>query len=200
MTTIPTSLAVLLALLLLPLPGLLPAPGPAGCTELLANGSFEAGPSGWTQSSAAGFALVGQDNPHAGSFGAFLGGVDAADDELGQDLQLPSGPVTLSLAARWSLSTEESAGVFDTMAFTLVRPDGSTIALATVDNTAEPGLWRQLRVLLPNVTGPSFRFRVRAQTDSSNPTAFFLDDVSLLACPVAGTPRTTFLPLIPHLR
>lgn len=196
----PTFFAVLLVLLMVPLAGLLPAVQADGCAELLANGGFEAGAMSWTQASAGGFALIGDENPWTGASGAYLAGVNDANDRLDQTVWLPPGAEAVSLRARWSMATEEMAGVFDTMAFTLIRPDGSTIALATVDNAAEPGLWRELRVMAPYISGQQFRFRVQAQTDSSNPTAFFLDDISLMACPAAGAPRSVYLPLIPHRR
>ena len=200
MTSYPTALAVLLVLIMLPLMGSQPVVQVDGCTELVSNGGFEAGHMGWTQSSSGGFVLIGNDNPFTGTAGAYLAGVNDADDRLEQAVWLPPEAAAISLRARWSMATEETAGVFDTLAFSLIRPDGSTIALAKVDNTAEPGLWRELRVLAPYIAGQQFKFRVQAQTDASNPTAFFLDDVSLLACPTAGAPRNVYLPLIPHRR
>lgn len=166
-------------------------PAPTSCTELLQDGSFEAGGQRWLQQSAQGYELISNFNPHAGRLGAYLAGVNDADDRLSQQIALPQG-ATIVLQGWWFLATAESAEAFDTMTVALLRPDGTPLAdLITVDNTAEVGMWDELLLDLTPYAGQTVVLRFAALTDASNISDFYLDDVSVIACAQEITPTPT---------
>lgn len=169
----------------------------AACQELLVNGSFEAGPSGWTQTSAGGYALISQFNPRSGLWGAYLAGANNADDRLSQPVLLPSDAISLTLRLWWSLESEEPPVSADSLTLSLLQPNGALLAdLWTVDNTATPGVWDEAVFDLTAYADQSVIVRFRARSDSFDLTDFYLDDLSLTACNAANAPRRTLLPLI----
>ncbi len=164
------------------------------CSELVVNGGFESGSQGWSQVSAGGYNLISNFNPFTGSWGAYLGGVDDADDRLSQTVALPAGAASLTLRAWWSIATAETGGAFDWMTFSLLRPDNTLLAeLLTIDSDAEPNVWDEAVVDLTPFTGQDVILQVLARTDGSNPTDFFVDDVSIAAC---TSERRNFIPLV----
>ena len=169
-------------------------PAPASCTELLQDGGFEAGGQGWLQQSVQGYDLISDFNPHTGRLGAYLAGVNEADDRLSQQVDLPAG-ATVILQAWWFLATAETAGSFDTMTVSLLRPNGELLAdLVTVDNTADVGIWDQLLLDLTPYAGQTVVLRFRAVTDATNISDFYVDDVSVVACAADVTPTNTVAP------
>jgi len=171
---------------------------PAACVEVIQNGGFESGGGvGWQEYSLQDYELVIQFNSWTGEWGAFLGGVNEADDRLSQAVTLPAG-ANLTLTAWWSLATEEEPSEpYDTLTISLLRQsDGSTLAtLATLDNTAEEGIWEQLAFDLSSYAGQNVTISFAAKTDISNVSDFYLDDISLLAC-TSTLDKHLFLPLI----
>ena len=164
----------------------------AGCTELIRNGGFEAGAESWQQTSSGGYELISDFNPRTGSLGAYLAGYDEADDRLSQQVELPADTI-ITLRAWWRLDTEETAGAFDQMTVSLLQPGGSALAdLVTVDTTAPEGVWDEIVVDLSAYAGQSVIIRFAAQTDVSNVSHFYIDDIGIRAC---GRVRT-FLPMI----
>jgi len=180
-----------------------PAGMTAACVQLIRNGGFEEGASGWDAYSAQGYDLISNFNPHTGSLGAFLGGANDADDRLSQALTLPVD-TTLTLNSWWYLATAETAGTFDTLTIALTAADGTLLAtLATLDNTATAGQWAELTVDLTAYAGQSVVLRYAARTDQDLVSEFYLDDISVWACPndIPPTPPATtffrlYLPLI----
>lgn len=139
---------------------------PADCSQLVQNGGFESGAVGWQQVSAQGYALISDFNPRTGNLGAFLGGANNADDRLSQAIALPAS-VDLALTAWWFVSTAETAGSFDTLTVSLRRSDGTTLAtLATLDNTADAGVWNEMTFDLGCVCGPERRPELRSSHGS----------------------------------
>jgi hypothetical protein len=165
---------------------------PAGCTELIQNGGFEDGGEGWQQTSSGGYELISDFNPRTGSLGAYLAGYDEADDRLSQQVDLPADTI-ITLRAWWHLDTEETAGAFDQMTVSLLQPGGNGLAdLVTVDTTAPEGIWDEIVVDLSAYAGQTVVLRFAAQTDVSNVSHFYIDDVGIRAC----VRERTFLPMI----
>lgn len=194
-------LCTLLALLGLPLwalaPGAVSAEQTASCQELLINGDFEAGPAGWTQSSAGSYDLISQFNPRAGQWGAYLAGANNADDQLSQPLALPADAISVTLRLWWSLESEEPPVAADTLTLSLLQPNGALLAeLWSVDNTAALGIWDDAVIDLTAYAGQSVTMHFQALSDDFDLTDFYLDDISVTACAQATTPRYTLLPLI----
>lgn len=195
------SIAIWLVLLGLLLAAVLPRTVPvtaqtadgltSSCVELVQNGGFEQGATGWQTFSAQGYALISGFNPHTGSLGAYLGGVNNADDRLSQALTLPAG-TTLTLKAWWYLATAETAGTFDTLTIALTAADGTPlVTLATLDNTALPGQWAELTFDVTVYAGQSVVLRFAARTDPDNISEFHLDDISLWAYASDPSPTPT---------
>lgn len=174
---------------------------PAACQELLANGSFEAGPVDWTQTSAGGYELISQFYPRTGQWGAYLAGANDADDHLSQPLALPSDAISITLRLWWSLESEEPPVPADTLTAALLRPDGSLLAeLWRVDNTATPGLWDEAEFDLSAYAGQNVILRLEARSNSYDLTNFYLDDISVSACTPALVSRRVLLPLVVRQR
>lgn len=175
-----------------------PAPQPsqaaaAGCIELLQNSGFEAGSLGWLQYSVQGYELVSDFNPRTGRLGIYLAGVNNADDRLSQQVTLPIA--TDTLRAWWYLATAETAGAFDQMTVSLLRPDGSWLStLVTVDNTAPVGVWDELIVDLSPYAGQTVVLQFTGRTDASSISDFYLDDISIAACAADPPPTATTTP------
>lgn len=165
---------------------------PTSCVELMQNGGFEGGGEGWQQTSSGGHELISDFNPRTGSLGAYLAGTNEADDRLSQQVDLPVGTI-ITLRAWWYLATEETAGAFDRMTVSLLQPGGSPLAdLVTMDTTAPEGIWDEIVVDLSAYAGQTVIIRFAAQTDVSNVTDFYIDDISIRAC----SRVRTFLPMI----
>ena len=164
------------------------------CSELVVNGGFETGSQGWTQMSAGGYDLISDFNPFTGVWGAYLGGIDDAEDRLSQTVNLPAGTTSITLHAWWSIATTETGGAFDWMTLSLLRPDGTLLSeLLRVNDSAEPNVWDEVSVDLVPFAGQQVILQGQARTDGSNPTDFYLDDVSITACTSA---RRGYLPLV----
>ena len=171
--------------------------GTAGssCAELVTNGDFEDGTYGWSSWSALGYNLVSDFNPHGGMLGAYLGGDDNAQDVLSQTIPLPEGMTSLVLNLWWSITTEETAGSFDRMSVTLQDGGGTGVAvLLAVDNTAPVNVWDLSTSDLSAFAGRDLKLTIAVTTDANHPTAFFVDDVSVAACPGDATPTPTQTP------
>jgi hypothetical protein len=166
-----------------------------GCVELLSDGSFEARSQDWRQFSAQGYELLSDFNPRTGRWSAYLAGVNSADDRISQQVTLPPAPAVITLRAWWYLATAETGGLFDTMTIALLRPDGAPLALLlTVDNTATVGVWDEVTLDLAPYAGQTMLLQFAARTDANNISDFYVDDVSLLACPADISPTATPTP------
>ncbi len=166
---------------------------PVACVELIQNGGFESGGGvGWQEYSLQDYELVSQFNKRTGEWGAFLGGVNDADDRLSQAVTLPAG-ANLTLTAWWSLATDEQPYErYDTLTISLHRPDRSLlVTLATLDNTSEENTWEQLTFDLTSYAGQNVTIEFAALTDLSDASDFYLDDITLLACDSDVTPTPT---------
>ena len=185
-----------LSLAAAPLPASEAQAAATGCSEVLRDGSFEAGGQGWLQYSAQGYELISDFNPRGGRLGAYLAGVNNADDRLSQQVTLPVGSSTLR--AWWYLATAETASAFDRMSVTLQRPDGSWLAdLIIVDNTAPVGIWDEIVVDLSPYAGQTVLLRFTGHTDGTNISDFYLDDISVVACTADPQPTATATPTAP---
>ena len=164
---------------------------PAACPVIVKNGNFEATPLGanWTQGGASGTALIDTLNPHTGKYGAYLGDVNNTNHSIRQTIALPKRPVVLSFW--WEQWTQETApsDTADYMTVNLLKADGSLlkeVARLGVDPDRPP--WERLSYDLSAYAGQTVQLQFLAHNDSTNPTAFFVDDVSIPGC-------RTYLPM-----
>jgi hypothetical protein len=165
---------------------------PAACTELTSDGGFEAHGVGWTQSSTGGYNLISNFQPHTGSWGAYLGGTNNADDRLSQQIVVPSNAISVSLSIWWSIATEEPGVGFDRITVSALQSSGTLLRdLVTIDSSASVNQWDQADVDLTQFVGQTIVLRFRATTNASSPTDFYVDDVSVIACSSAVTSTVT---------
>ena len=178
---------------------LAPVPAQNGaCEEWIVNGGFEDGDTGWTQYSELGNPLIDTFYPHTLKKGAWLGSQNNAEDHLSQSVALPAGVQSLTLRYWWAIHTEEPpGGAFDIATIALLRADSSAITttLAINNDSAEVLVWNEAIADLTSYAGQTVQLRFKAVTDIDNPTSFFFDDVSILACsdegPSTPTPTVT---------
>ncbi len=164
------------------------------CGERLINGGFEQGSLGWSQSSAAGHDLISDFYPRSGAWAAYLAGTNNADDRLSQTITLPANAISSILTAWWAIATEEPEVGFDRLTASVLNADGELLAdLWTADSSAMVNVWAPIEADLLAYRGRTVILRLRAITDASNPTDFYVDDVSLLVC---APMQVVYLPMM----
>ncbi|HEX6289671.1 MAG TPA: M14 family zinc carboxypeptidase [Herpetosiphonaceae bacterium] len=153
-----------------------PTPDPGG--ERIVNGGFESGTSPWVQSSSGGYQLVDTTRPHTGSYSAYLADYNNGTDSIYQTVTIPTNG---TLTYWWYMSTQESGTTaYDYLRVRLYNSSGTLVAtLRTWSNASGAGVWRQDSLSLASYAGQSLRVQFTATNDTSLPTAFFVDDVSV---------------------
>ncbi len=79
------------------------------------------------------------------------------------------------------MTTQESGStVYDLLRVRILSTSGSVLATPrTLSNASGAGAWREDSVSLAAYAGQTVRIEFAVSTDSSLPTSFFVDDVSL---------------------
>ncbi len=151
---------------------------PPGSGEAVVNGGFENGASPWVQSSSGGYQLISTSRPRTGAYSAWLGGYNSGTDSLYQTITVPSNG---TLTYYWYMTTQESGSTsYDYLRVRLLNSSGAVIAtLRTWSNASGAGAWRQDSISLANYAGQQVRLQFYATTDSTLPTSFYVDDVSV---------------------
>ena len=169
---------------------------PSACSELVVNGGFESGATGWQIKTNGSVALIGPTLPHAGLLGAILGARNDAQDELEQEMNLPAGQ-SVMLRFWWHMLTAETTHPRDTLDV-LVKPSGGQeVSILQITDENTPGAWQQAMLDLSSYAGQSLRIKFRAITDANRPTDFYVDDVSVQTCTggaATSTPTVTHTP------
>lgn len=152
-------------------------------TERMVNGGFESGPgSGWTESSTGGYELITTSKPHAGSYSAYLGGYNNGTDTISQSVTIPSNATTATLSYYWYMDTQDvTSAVYDKMQVYVKDGSGTTTNVASVTNMSSANAWYQTTFDLSAFKGQTVTLYFKATCDSSYPTDFFVDDVSVMA-------------------
>ncbi len=173
-----------------------PAPSekvPAGCTNLIANGTFE-GDGGWIS-----IIGKGQDNlietelPHTGSRSAWLGGTDKEPIMyIYQDVRIPANATQVQLAY-YRLVHEETSGVSGVFAddarFSVLAATTKGDVIGTIEELVSSDgddTWSQAQFDISELAGKTVRLAFHAENPKGNISSFFVDDVSLLACTTGG--------------
>jgi len=159
------------------------------CYNEVWNGGFEefvdGKPRYWTVSSTDGYSLADGTWFAGGHYGAYLGGYDYADDLLRQSIYIPSDALSASLAYGWYMQTEEThpSNQYDFL-YVRLRDTGDNLVatLDTLSNQSSRDTWQTAMFDLLPYAGQSLRLSFEADSDVSNPTSFFVDDVSLWIC------------------
>ena len=150
---------------------------PPGGTERVVNGGFENGTSPWVQSSANGYQLIDPTRPHTGSYSAWLGGYNNANDTIYQTITVPTNG---TLTYWWYMTTQETTHPWDYLRVQLRNTSSTVIAtLRTWNDGSGANVWRQDTVSLAAYAGQPVRLTFNNTTDGSLTTSFFVDDVSV---------------------
>ncbi|HLM55729.1 MAG TPA: M36 family metallopeptidase [Pyrinomonadaceae bacterium] len=152
-----------------------------GGTELILNPGFESGSSSWVYSGQITFSSGAY--PHSGVSYAIANGVNSTTGTLYQTVTIPSGGANLNF---WlNVSTNEAAGdpVYDRLYVEVRNTSGTLLGtLATFSN--QNGGAAGAYVLrgpynLGSYAGQTVRIQFRGTNDSTLPTSFRVDDVSV---------------------
>lgn len=159
------------------------------CYNGIQNGGFEefvdGKPRYWTVSSADSYPLADGSWFASGHYGAYLGGYDWADDVLRQYVYIPGDALSANLTFSWYMRSQEptSYPAYDFLYIRLRSSGGNLIAtLDTLSNRSSRDAWQTATFDLSPYAGQSLRLSFETDTDVSNPTSFFVDDVSLWIC------------------
>ncbi len=163
---------------------------PAKATELIVNGNFESGSTGWTLSGGTTISTLGSFYHSATHY--LWCGDDNGTDVAYQDVTIPGSATAATLSFYYNINTSETSGSPDTFSAT-IRNTGGTV-LATVGNWSNlngtsPGVYTQQTYNVLPYAGQTIRiyFASSCTLTGSKTTNFRIDDVS-----VSVTTSTTY--------
>ncbi len=168
---------------------------PAGCTNLIQDGSFE-GDGDWVQESKS--SIIDGEAPHTGKRSAWLGGTDKETTQIiYQAVRIPANATTLELNYYRLIHSESAGGVlgglFDaskaTFSTLIANDKGDLLgAVEQVDSTEGDDTWKQMRFDVSELAGKSIRLAFASENQRGNISSFFVDDVQLIACTTGSGP------------
>jgi subtilisin family serine protease len=148
-------------------------------TDAIRNGGFEMGAVDWAQSSSGGYPVITTNRPYAGSWSAWLAGYNNGTDFIAQTVTIPANG---RLSYWWRVESREGGGttIYDFIDVRLYEPsNGTWTRLRRWSNASPRNAWTQDTIDLSAYAGRTMELRFIARTDSSLPTSFFIDEVSL---------------------
>ncbi len=159
-----------------PTPTPIPTPTPTG-GQLIADGGFESGPTGWTLG---GGAAVTTTRPHAGTHSVTLGGTNSTTETLTQSVAIPAGTTSAPLSFWTYITTTETTHSYDFLTVTVKNSSGTVLKTVTSKSDAGPtGSWSSSSSELSAYAGQTVTLSFSAVNGAKNPTTFYLDDVLL---------------------
>ncbi len=168
-----------------------PAPPPPPPSPIV-NPGFESGPTGWTEFSSHGWALILNSGfptgvaPHGGSWAVWLGGEYDDVSYIQQSVTVPSATPYLSY---WHWIASADVCGYD---FGFVQVNGVTIHDYDLCDSTSTGGWVRHSVNLGAYSGQTVAIRIGATTDGSLNSNLFVDDVAFQAS--ASAPATLPVP------
>ena len=166
---------------------------PAGCTNLIVNGTFE-GDGGWISIVGKGQDdLIETENPHTGSRSAWLGGTDKEPIQyIYQDVKIPANATQVQLAYYRYLHEElsDTADIFaDDAQFTVLAATTKGDVIGTIEelvSSDSDDAWTQAQFDVAELAGKTVRLAFHSENPTGNISSLFVDDVTLLACTTGG--------------
>jgi hypothetical protein len=189
-----------------------PSGGGGGGTEALVDGGFESATvssnsaPGWTGTSSVtghNTIVVGSGLAHAGNANGFFGSANSETDTLTQTFSIPSTSTAASLTFWVNIVTSETTTttVYDTLKVEIHNSSGTLLATpltlsnlnATSDSNTAGVYFKPAAINLATYIGQTIQLVFRAATDSTIPSTFRVDDVSVALTGGSGdtTPPTT---------
>ncbi|GCE24044.1 S53 family peptidase [Dictyobacter kobayashii] len=164
-----------------------PTPGGGGTQQLIVNGGFENGRAPWQEFSAGGYELINPIAAHSGRYGALLCSYANCYDAIYQSVTVPanSNRILLSYWLYTASQKPNTNACYDRFTANLLTSNGNTIRLLSIKCNANSRRWVQytfdLSSVLASYRGQQIYVYFDATTNRYQPSAFLLDDVSLLA-------------------
>jgi kumamolisin len=166
-----------------------PTPVPPTSGSLIQNGGFEEGVDPWQESSANGYELIDNTNPHSGSYSAFLCGYSSCNDTIAQEFTVPGSAHTLNVSYWWYADTSRTThSCRDVFTVAILDSHGTVLGrLQRACNTNVTRNWKHVSFdvthVLSNHAGQSVILVFNAKTASSFSvtSVFFVDDVEVRA-------------------
>ena len=190
--------------------------GGGGGTEALTDGGFESATAstnsapGWTgTSSVSGHntIVVGTGNAHTGSANGYFGSANSETDTLTQTFSIPSTVSAASLTFWTNIVTRvtTTTTAFDTLKVEIHNSSGTLLATpltlsnlnATSDSNTTGTYFKPAAIDLTTYKGQTLQLVFRAATDSSLPTTFRIDDVSVALTAGSGGSAPTITSFSP---
>ena len=151
-------------------------------TELITNGGFESGSTGWTASSGVITNATGE-TAHGGTYFAWLDGYGTTTtDTLTQTVTIPSTAASATLTFWLHVDTAETTttSAYDTLTVQLQNSSGTVLStLATYSNLNAASGYVQKSFNVLAYKGQTVKVYFKGVEDSSLQTSFVIDDVSL---------------------
>jgi hypothetical protein len=150
--------------------------GPEPVSSIIVNADFESGQTGWTEYSTHGWDLILSSlpvPPHSGSWAVWLGGGDDETSYIQQQVTVPTSSTDLTYW-HWIASQENVCG--NDLGGVLI--DGVPTDVYFLCNAEDTGGWVKHVVDLSDHAGESVLLEIRAETNSSDNSNLFVDDVS----------------------
>ncbi len=153
--------------------------------DLLSNGGFEGGPASapWVQVRNGPSDLISSTQHYSGTYSAWLGGRNNADEEVLQSVVVPYYTDAVTLTFKRLLTTQEvDPVVYDHFEFVLENQVGDEASpQVTFSNvSANRNVWAaEMTVFsgLNNWGNRRLRLSIKGMTDGSLPTSLFVDEV-----------------------
>jgi hypothetical protein len=143
-------------------------------SERVTNGSFESGNSYWSLGSGA---AVVTTRAYAGTHSLLAGGTVSSTQSATQQVSIPTGASSQTLTFRTWITTSESG----TTAYDRLNIQANGTTLRTFSNASTRGSWFNTSVDLSAYAGQTITLKFQAVNDSTLPTSFYVDVVSVLA-------------------
>ncbi|CAM3988159.1 protease pro-enzyme activation domain-containing protein [Alicyclobacillus pomorum] len=150
-------------------------------TQLLSNGGFENGKTPWVESSSGGYELIDTTYPHTGSYSAYLAGYNNGTDTIYQTISVPSTAKTVTLTYWTDVDTTETTHSYDYLYVQVRNASGTVLKTLQTQSDGTAAGWRSQSFDLGAYKGQTIQIAFKATNDYSNPTSFFVDDVSVTA-------------------
>jgi hypothetical protein len=159
-----------------------PAPQPGD--DVVANGDFEAGRTGWDEDTAYEYALIVHVSglldpitPHEGEWAAWLGGDDKLTTAIEQTIAVPAAGATL-VYWHWIDSIFACDGSTGGVMF-----NGAFVDQYPLCTGADTGCWVQRSVDVTAYAGQTVVLRFTARTKADNYSSLYIDTVSVQVTP-----------------
>jgi xanthomonalisin len=156
-------------------------------TQLIVNGTFESGATGWTASAGVictNTSCQTSESARAGTGYAWLNGYAATHtDTLSQKVAIPAGKASATLSFYLHIDTAETENLaYDTLKVQVLNSAGTVLAtLATYSNLNAASGYALRSFNLNAYIGQTVTLRFVGAEDSNLQTSYVIDDVSLLA-------------------